>query len=37
MPREGITAGCGSGNFCPESTITRAEMAVFLAQTFNLP
>lgn len=27
---EGITAGCGSGNFCPDSTITRAQMAVFL-------
>jgi hypothetical protein len=26
----GITAGCGSGNYCPNTTLTRAEMAVFL-------
>jgi len=26
----GITAGCGGGNFCPDSPITRKEMAVFL-------
>jgi S-layer family protein len=34
---EGITAGCGSGNYCPESAVTRAQMAVFLVRTFNLP
>jgi peptidyl-Lys metalloendopeptidase len=34
---EGITAGCGSGNYCPESPVTRAQMAVFLVLTFNLP
>lgn len=27
---EGITAGCGEGNYCPENTITRAEMSIFL-------
>lgn len=27
----GITAGCGNGNiYCPDSTLTRAQMAVFL-------
>ena len=26
----GITAGCGNGNFCPNDAITRAQMAVFL-------
>jgi glucose/arabinose dehydrogenase len=26
----GLTGGCGSDNFCPESVITRAQMAVFL-------
>ena len=26
----GITAGCGSGNYCPDSPVTRGEMAVFL-------
>ena len=34
---EGITAGCGSGNYCPEQAVTRAQMAVFLVRTFNLP
>ncbi|HKD20250.1 MAG TPA: choice-of-anchor tandem repeat GloVer-containing protein, partial [Thermoanaerobaculia bacterium] len=28
--RAGITAGCGVGNFCPSSSVTRAQMAVFL-------
>jgi S-layer homology domain len=34
---EGITAGCGTGRYCPESPVTRAQMAVFLVRTFNLP
>jgi uncharacterized delta-60 repeat protein len=34
---EGITAGCGAGNYCPESPVTRAQMAVFLVRTFSLP
>jgi hypothetical protein len=34
---EGITAGCGNGDYCPESPVTRAQMAVFLVKTFNLP
>ena len=34
---EGITAGCGNGNYCPEAPVTRAEMAVFLVRIFNLP
>jgi len=34
---EGITAGCGSGTYCPEQPVTRAQMAVFLVRTFNLP
>ena len=28
--RSGVTAGCGGGNFCPNDTVTRAQMAVFL-------
>jgi hypothetical protein len=32
-----ITAGCGNGNYCPASPVTRAQMAVFLVRTFNLP
>jgi len=34
---EGITVGCGNGNYCPEAPVSRAEMAVFLVRTFNLP
>jgi cytochrome c peroxidase len=26
----GITGGCGNGNFCPDVTVTRAQMAVFI-------
>ena len=32
----GITAGCGGGSFCPNNTLTRAEMAVFLAKALGL-
>jgi hypothetical protein len=32
----GITAGCGGGNYCPDSPITRGEMAVFLAAALGL-
>jgi hypothetical protein len=34
---EGITAGCGNGNYCPEDPVNRAQMAVFLVRTFSLP
>jgi len=34
---EGITGGCGAGAYCPESPVTRAQMAVFLVKTFTLP
>jgi photosystem II stability/assembly factor-like uncharacterized protein len=37
LAAEGITAGCGNDNYCPEENVTRAEMAVFLVRTFNLP
>ena len=33
---EGITAGCGGGNYCPADPVTRAQMAVFLVRTFEL-
>ena len=31
-----ITAGCGSGNFCPDTPLTRGQMAVFLAKALGL-
>ena len=34
---EGITSGCGGGNFCPSVTVTRDQMAVFLVKAFNIP
>jgi hypothetical protein len=27
---DGVTAGCGGGNYCPNASVTRAQMAVFL-------
>ena len=34
---EGITVGCDGGvNYCPASSVTRTEMAVFLRRTFGL-
>jgi len=37
LAAEGITGGCGGGNYCPNNSVTRAQMAVFLVKTFNLP
>jgi len=37
LASEGVTAGCGGGNYCPNAPQTRAQMAVFLTRTFNLP
>ena len=37
LAAEGITGGCGAGNYCPENPVTRAQMAVFLVRTFSLP
>jgi hypothetical protein len=33
----GITSGCSLNGFCPERTITRAEMAAFLVRALGLP
>jgi hypothetical protein len=37
LAREGITAGCSPTTFCPDATVTREQMAVFLVRAFNLP
>jgi hypothetical protein len=34
MAELGITTGCGGGNYCPSQTVTRDQMAVFLARAF---
>jgi len=36
LAADGITAGCGGGNYCPTNQVTRAEMAVFLVRSFDL-
>lgn len=36
LAAEGITSGCGPGLFCPDGSVTRAEMAVFLTVAFDL-
>jgi parallel beta-helix repeat protein len=36
IARRGITSGCGGGNFCPDASTTRGEIAVFLVETFGL-
>ena len=37
LAADGITAGCGGGNFCPSQPVTRAQMAVFLGRLLLLP
>jgi hypothetical protein len=36
LAASGITGGCGSGKFCPDSPISRRQMAVFLAKALGL-
>ena len=32
---DGITAGCGGGNYCPDNPVTRAQMAVFVEKAMR--
>ncbi len=36
LAAEGVTAGCGNGNYCPTTMVARDQMAVFLVRTFDL-
>jgi len=36
LAASGITGGCGGGNFCPDSPVTRRQMAIFLAKALGL-
>jgi hypothetical protein len=36
LAASGITAGCGGGNFCPNGTVTRQEVAKFLVRALGL-
>ena len=33
LANENVTAGCGGGNYCPDASVTRAQMAIFLLKT----
>ena len=37
MARLYITTGCGGSMYCPNNSVTRGQMAVFLAKTFHRP
>lgn len=37
LANEGITGGCGGGNYCPGKAVTRDQMAIFLVRAFDLP
>jgi S-layer homology domain len=37
LAQEGITTGCAPAAYCPESPVTRAQMAVFLVRALGLP
>lgn len=34
LSAEGVTTGCGGGNYCPSDPVSRAQMAVFLVRAF---
>jgi hypothetical protein len=36
LAASGITAGCAGGNYCPDASLTRRQMAVFLAKALGL-
>ncbi len=37
LAEEGITAGCATQRFCPDGSVTRAQMATFLTRALGLP
>jgi hypothetical protein len=37
LHRERVTAGCGGGQYCPESPVRRDQMAAFLVRGFQFP
>jgi hypothetical protein len=36
LAASGITSGCGGGRYCPDATLTRRQMAIFLAKALGL-
>jgi hypothetical protein len=37
LAAEQVTAGCGGGQYCPDASVTRSQMAVFLLKTSQGP
>ena len=35
LARRGVVSGCGGGNYCPTSAVTREQMAVFVLRTLD--
>lgn len=35
LSRMGVTSGCGGGDYCPNGSVTRAQMTVFLLRTLE--
>ncbi len=35
LARRGVVAGCGGGNYCPTSAVSREQMAVFVLRTLD--
>ena len=36
LAASGITGGCGGGSYCPDSPVTRRQMAIFIAKALGL-
>jgi hypothetical protein len=36
LANRGVVSGCGGGNYCPGSSVTREQMAVFIGVSFGL-
>ena len=36
LVNRGVTSGCGNGLYCPDASVNRGSMAVFLAATFGI-
>jgi uncharacterized protein (DUF1800 family) len=37
LARLQVTVGCGGTNYCPDASVTRGQMAVFMTKTFHRP
>jgi hypothetical protein len=36
LAAEGVTGGCGGGDYCPGNPVNRGQMSAFLVKTFGL-